>query len=1257
MKKKKLLSLLLATSMVVTGSVGTYMGQVIFKTTAKAGKIAWSKVDPTDTILDERKQKNWDRSDLKVDGFYFKINCHSEQKLRVKKCERKVVTDETFTAMKYCAEYKWEESQYIETEKDPVIEEVSTDDESIWSNWNEDYEVPSSLEAGGGKKTIKLYKYVNKKRITSTHTEYWYDTDNNDHVEMIDDGAVSYFDNAEVIGVDGEKVCYQGYERLLKNVCDGIKTLTDDTNFNVDGGCLKQGNIGEINTLEIDGPVYALETDKNDAWGNYLANKAKNIVIKGDTTLKSDYLNGESITFTGKVTLEADNCLNNFKHITFNAGASLNSQGHKLCDNASTKLHLHDSICGVKGKFDTIEIWEEGKTYEKGAFDDVTCNAVNVNKKNTKFTGAGIKKSTIKDINILAEGSAEFGNAGIEGTKITGDFNVQGDTTFAGGAIQDCDINAMNLNAKVELQADAIKTTASGKTTIKTLSVNNAAVNWQDGVLTGGTIEKLCFNVNPSYKGTANKGIGAGATVKEIYFNYTDINKKVINVDNINLPLGTDAKTSLKCEKIYFFNPAVKLGKATTYKNVGGAKNTEIYYFGGQTVKDTNDANKLKSLDTIVHNMTGNDEKCTYKCVDGTIKTDIKLTKKADSKDVVYTVPGGSELDYATAVTVTRKIDTATLKEQQYYVANSAKWNSNDVTLKLTTKATDNTGVEFYRILKEDSKVKDYSATQYNVKYKDKWYTAVTAAKETLNDEGTVNYIVEAAGSITPFAVEVLSAKVKSIKAEVVAGADKVAIGSGVSSEILKVTATYGNGKKAELGAADYEIEAVKVKEGTNKVKITLKSDNTISDTVTVTGVTCEMESFTGTTEKKEMFVNSTLTVADVKLNVKYSNIDKASVVEDGFKFFVDEEEVDFVTIKEGENVIAISYEGKVVEDALTITGKKPNLTNVTVEYKGGAVYEMQKVDPSCVIVSYINADEPGVVKTETRGEGVEFGDYTIEADTDNEITVYYCGVQAENTITVRGLKDEIRAITSVSYKGSMINGAEIDKSKFVLVFETLEKNVISSNDIRGAVDKITLDKEKFDINATNIHVTYENRLSYDFNAPVESDLPVEMPIANGTVIEHNGVKYRTISQKNHTAEIIGWSKDSDGAVKIKTQITTKCVTFNVIRIKKNAFKNCKKIRGTVKLEGALVEIGDNAFMGCTKIKKVNFGKNVKKIGAKAFYGCKSIREVGFRDAVVLVKKGKVGKAAFKNLKKGNFRFDYFTSQKSKLIKLLKGKY
>ncbi len=403
------------------------------------------------------------------------------------------------------------------------------------------------------------------------------------------------------------------------------------------------------------------------------------------------------------------------------------------------------------------------------------------------------------------------------------------------------------------------------------------------------------------------------------------------------------------------------------------------------------------------------------------------------------------------------------------------------------------------------------------------------------------------------------------------------------------------------------------------------------------------------------MYVNSTLNLSDVKLNVKFSNIDKASVVEDGFKFVVNKEEVDQVTIKEGENKIAISYKGKTVEDALVITGIKPNLSKVTVEYKGGPVFEMQKVDPSCVIVTYVDADEPDVVKIETSGVGVDFGEYSIEAGKENEITVFYCGVQAENTIKVEGLEDEIRAITSVKYDGTPVNGDTIDTSKFVLVFETMMHNVVSSKDIKGVQSKIGVDKTKFVIGENKIHVTYEDRLSYDFITYVADDTAAEPTIPNGSVFTFDGVKYKTISQENHTAAIVGYDKTAS-KIKISSTITWKKVKFNVIKIEKNAFKNCKKIKGTVTIDGLIQTIGNCAFMGCKNIKKVVFGKNVKTIGKKCFYGCKSLYYIDLRDATTLAKKGKVGAAAFMKISK-DFEFKSENKHRSKFRKLFKGKY
>jgi hypothetical protein len=92
MKKKKLLSLLLATSMVVTGSVGTYMGQVIYKTTAKA--------------YDEKGQTGEEDKECEIDYGNMKFKCyfHHSYEQRITQTYQPAVTSAAYQP----ALYNWE---------------------------------------------------------------------------------------------------------------------------------------------------------------------------------------------------------------------------------------------------------------------------------------------------------------------------------------------------------------------------------------------------------------------------------------------------------------------------------------------------------------------------------------------------------------------------------------------------------------------------------------------------------------------------------------------------------------------------------------------------------------------------------------------------------------------------------------------------------------------------------------------------------------------------------------------------------------------------------------------------------------------------------------------------------------------------------------------------------------------------------------------------------------------------------------------
>ena len=73
----------------------------------------------------------------------------------------------------------------------------------------------------------------------------------------------------------------------------------------------------------------------------------------------------------------------------------------------------------------------------------------------------------------------------------------------------------------------------------------------------------------------------------------------------------------------------------------------------------------------------------------------------------------------------------------------------------------------------------------------------------------------------------------------------------------------------------------------------------------------------------------------------------------------------------------------------------------------------------------------------------------------------------------------------------------------------------------------------------------------------------------------------------------------------------------------------------TVTIDGItydVTSVAKNAFKGCSKLKSVTIGKNVKTIGTKAFYGCKKLKTITIKTTKLTSKT--VGKNAFKGTPK-----------------------
>ena len=82
------------------------------------------------------------------------------------------------------------------------------------------------------------------------------------------------------------------------------------------------------------------------------------------------------------------------------------------------------------------------------------------------------------------------------------------------------------------------------------------------------------------------------------------------------------------------------------------------------------------------------------------------------------------------------------------------------------------------------------------------------------------------------------------------------------------------------------------------------------------------------------------------------------------------------------------------------------------------------------------------------------------------------------------------------------------------------------------------------------------------------------------------------------------------------TEIT---IPESVTTIGDEAFRECENLT-TANIMGSTV--GATMFSGCTKLKTVNLGKNVRTIGEMAFIGCKGMTDITIPENVTTIEKG-----------------------------------
>lgn len=210
-------------------------------------------------------------------------------------------------------------------------------------------------------------------------------------------------------------------------------------------------------------------------------------------------------------------------------------------------------------------------------------------------------------------------------------------------------------------------------------------------------------------------------------------------------------------------------------------------------------------------------------------------------------------------------------------------------------------------------------------------------------------------------------------------------------------------------------------------------------------------------------------------------------------------------------------------------------------------------------------------------------------------------------------------------------------KPCITVIFDTNGATQIAAQSIAtGTIPKKPANPVKTDYVFTGWYLDKACTKPYNFDQAMESnttlyagwkvrDLKLNEKITSG------GSTYQVINSSSKSVQYYSPSKKSVTAVTIPATVSFKGVKYKVTSIRKNAFKNYKKLKKVV-IGKNITTISGNSFYGCKKLTTVTFkGNNLKTIGEGAFRNCTSLKKITIPKAVTTI-----GKNAFRNCKKLN---------------------
>ncbi len=158
-------------------------------------------------------------------------------------------------------------------------------------------------------------------------------------------------------------------------------------------------------------------------------------------------------------------------------------------------------------------------------------------------------------------------------------------------------------------------------------------------------------------------------------------------------------------------------------------------------------------------------------------------------------------------------------------------------------------------------------------------------------------------------------------------------------------------------------------------------------------------------------------------------------------------------------------------------------------------------------------------------------------------------------------------------------------------------------------IKKVKAKKASVDAAGNVEHYTCETcgKLFSDETAQKEvskSEVSIPLEVKKGeTLKKKDGISYQIVDAKKQQVSYVSPSKNKSGTVTIPSKVNIGGKTYQVVRIKKNAFKNNKKVRKIV-IPSSVIYIENYAFANMKKLKTIEIKTTKlkkKTVSSKAF--------------------------------------------------------